>query len=325
MAAKNTGYTEETAGSILAKNVLTASPNQELRHILRAITDESWDDIQYAYVVDDAHKLMGIVDLAKFSKTDANSSLQDLMSPPTVTISPHADQEKAVLVAVKNDMTAVPVVDKAGVFLGAVPAKKIIDVMHQEHLEDALLTSGIRGRGSHILKLATARYRVVIGSRAPWLIFGAAIGLGLGFISSLFERTLAENVAIAYFVPVVAYIADSVGTQSEAITVRALATLKINIFRYMVRELFVGLALGALLGTLGVIGATLISKSLEIGAVVGLSLFSASTTAAIMASLIPIVFKKLGKDPALGSGPFATALQDVISVLVYFAFAVALL
>ena len=325
MAATQTGYAEETAGSILTKNVLTASPNQELKHIFQAITDESWDDIQYAYVVNDAHKLVGTVDLAKFSKTDASYSLQDLMAPPTVTISPHADQEKVVLVAVKNDMAAVPVVDKTGVFLGAVPAKKIIGVMHQEHLEDALLTSGIRGRGSHILKLATARYEVVIGSRAPWLIFGAAIGLGLGFISSLFERTLAENVAIAYFVPVVAYIADSVGTQSEAITVRALATLKINIFRYMVRELFVGLALGALLGGLGVIGASLISKSPEIGAVVGLSLFTASATAAIMASLIPIIFKKLGKDPALGSGPFATALQDVISVLVYFAFAVALL
>jgi magnesium transporter len=321
----NNTYPAESAGSILSSRVLTTTPAHELKDILLAIAQDSWDDISYAYVLDTGKKLVGIVDLARFSKTNQNMRVGDFMTAPSVTLHPRADQEKAVLLAIEHDVMAVPVVDDAGHFLGAVIARQIMDVMHQEHLEDALLASGIRGRGSHILKLATSRYGAVINARAPWLIFGAIVGLGLGFISSLFEETLAKNVAIAYFVPVVAYIADSVGTQSEAITIRALATLKINRAAYMLRELVVGLVLGLLLGVLGGIGASLISHSAEIGLVVGLALFAASTIAAVLASFIPIVFKALGKDPALGSGPLATALQDVLSVLIYFVVAVALL
>lgn len=197
--------------------------------------------------------------------------------------------------------------------------------MHEEHLEDALLASGIRGSGSHILRLATSRYREVLKARAPWLVFGAAVGLGLGLIASMFEATLKESVAVAFFIPVVAYIADSVGTQAEAITVRALATLKIKSGTYMLRELIIGMLLGIMLGAIGLGGAWLISGSLRIGIVVGLSLFAASTIASVLASLIPIALQAMKIDPALGSGPIATALQDVISVLIYFLFALALL
>jgi magnesium transporter len=141
----------------------------------------------------------------------------------------------------------------------------------------------------------------------------------------MFENTLQESVAVAYFVPVVAYIADSVGTQSEAITIRALATQKVKFVSYTLRELVIGLGLGVMLGALGAVGAAIIGRSLALGLVVGLSLLAASTIAAVLASVVPIVFKMLGKDPALGSGPIATALQDVISVLVYFIFATLLL
>ncbi len=320
--AETKKYPAESVGSLLSRNVVTTTPSHQLKDVLKAIVDSSWDDIQYAYVLDSDHKLVGVVDLARSPKTRMHAPIRELMTNPVVIERPEDDQERVVMLAVKGDATAVPVVDANGIFLGAVIARNIIDVMHQEHLEDALLSSGIRGHGSQILKLATSRYRVVIGSRAPWLIFGAAVGLGLGLISSFFEKTLAQNVALAYFVPVVAYIADSVGTQSEAITIRALATLKVNRLAYMLRELIVGLALGAILGVIGGIGAAFIGGSAKIGFVVAISLFAASTLASALAALIPIMFKALGKDPALGSGPLATALQDVISVLVYFLVAV---
>jgi magnesium transporter len=263
--------------------------------------------------------------LTKLSfKEEKTVHVRDLMTMPVATVRPQADQEKAVLLAIQHDITDVPVVDK-GRFYGAIVAGQIIDVMHDEHLEDALLSSGVRARGSNIMKLATARYETIIRSRAPWLLFGAVVGIGLGLISSFFQDTLSRNVAVAYFVPVVAYIADSVGTQSEAITVRALATLKINRARYLMRELVIGIILGFILGGIGGLGALLISGSTHIALVVGLSLSVASTLATILASLIPITFTALGKDPALGSGPLATAIQDVISVLIYFIFASLLL
>ncbi|MBU1669955.1 MAG: magnesium transporter [Actinobacteria bacterium] len=319
------GYPEESIGSIMSIDVLKALGTDSLRDILHVIADRSWDDVQYVYVTDRDEKLTGVVDLSAFAKADLSVHLEELMEKPRVTVRPESDQETAVVQAIKHDVTAVPVVDDDHRFIGAVTPRKIIDVMHQEHLEDALLASGIRGRGSHILRLATSRYREVLFSRAPWLIFGAVVGLGLGLLASLFERTLQETVALAFFIPVVAYIADSVGTQAEAITVRALATLNIKSRMYMMRELIIGLLLGVMLGALGWVGALLISRSFDIAMVVGLSLFAASTIASVLASLIPITLKAMHVDPALGAGPIATALQDVISVLIYFLFAMALL
>jgi magnesium transporter len=318
-------YPAESVGDILSSKVLIAKQNDELGEVLQAIADDDWDDIQYAYVVDSRVHLVGVVDLAKFSHGANGSKMKDLMEEPKAPIGPYADQEKAVLLAIKHDVTAVPVVDKDNYFLGAVPAGKLIDVMHQEHLEDALLASGIRGRGSHIVKLATSRLGEVFGSRAPWLVIGAVAGLGLGFIASLFERTLEESVALAFFVPVVAYIADSVGSQSQTIAVRALATMKLSYPRYLTREFMVGIMLGVLLGFIGTAGALLISKSQDIAVVVGLSLFSATIIASVLASSIPFFFKRLGRDPALGSGPIGTAIQDMISVVIYFLFAIMLI
>lgn len=318
-------FPTDSVGNILSTDVLTTTQEHKLSDILKDIATSGWDDIGYAYVLDSHRKLIGAVDLARLSKSHANAAVHELMTAVPATVSPHADQEKAVLLTIKSDVTALPVVEHDGTFVGAVVARKIIDIMHQKHLEDALLASGIRGHGSHILKLATSRYREVIKARLPWLIFGAAAGIGLGLIASLFEKTLQDSVALAYFVPVVAYIADSVGTQSEAITVRALATLKIKPGSYMLRELVVGLVLGMTLGIIGGAGGMLISGSFDIGLVVAVSLLFASTIASVLASLIPITFKALGKDPALGSGPLSTALQDVISVLVYFVVAVTLL
>lgn len=319
---QKTTYPPETCGAIASRAVLCFFKHSTLKEVFHAISTRNWDSIEYVYIIDRNSRLIGIVNLANFKKTDSTTTLEKIMISPITTIGPYADQEKAVLLAVRDDSNAVAVVDKQGTFVGAITAKSLIDVMHKEHLEDALLASGIRGKGSHILQLASSRYRDIIKSRAPWLFFGTAVGLGLGYISSFFEATLQNSIALAYFVPVVAYIADSVGTQSEAITVRALAILNIKPRIYLLRELIIGIFLGLLLGVLGGIGAIIISNSQEIGLVVGLSLFTATTIASVLASLIPIVFKSLGKDPALGSGPLATAMQDVLSVVIYFLFAV---
>lgn len=318
-------YPAESVGSIMSSNVLVAHPTETLKDILHKIATQAWDDIQYAFVVDHHNLFVGVVDMARFARGHNGMQVRDFMAAPSATIRPNADQEKAVHIAIASDITAVPVVDKQGVFLGAVVAGKIIDVMHEEHLEDALLASGIRKRSSNIVKLARSRYLDVVKSRAPWLIFGAIAGLGLGFIASIFEETLAQNVSIAFFIPVVAYIADSVGAQSQTITVRALANLKIKRARYIVRELVIGLILGLILGSVGAVGAMIISQSAEIGLIVGLALFSACATASVLATTIPLTLRALGKDPALGGGPIATAFQDIISVLIYFAFAVTLL
>ena len=314
----NPTYEPESIGSIMTTKVPICNPKDNFDKVFHLLSTQSWDSIRNVYVVDEDKRLLGFIDVAAVMQSAHASTVQPLMQPAKIFLRPDDDQEKAVFIAVKDDLVGIPVVDENGKFLGAITAHTIIDVMHQEHIEDALLTAGIRGESSNIVKLASERTSLVVKSRAPWLIIGLLVGLGLGLISSWFEESLQKTVAIAYFIPVVAYIADSVGTQSEAIAVRALATLKLNYRKYLFKELLVGLTLGLLMGVMGGLGAVLISKSIEIGLVVGLALFVASTIASVLASLLPIVFKLTGKDPALGSGPVATALQDVISVVIYF-------
>jgi magnesium transporter len=147
----------------------------------------------------------------------------------------------------------------------------------------------------------------------------------LSVISSQFEATMQETIALAFLPPVIAYIADSVGTQSEAIAIRAFAITDVDYGSYIQQELLVGIALGAMIGILGGVGATVIATSPQIGFIVGLSLFVSSAVATVLASVIPIGFILLDVDPALGSGPLATALQDAFSIAIYFLLALTLL
>lgn len=314
-------YGSETVNSIMSKDVPTCRANDTQSTLVSIIASRKWASVHNVYVLDDQEKLLGIVLIDKLLRAAKDAKASDIMHQPKAVLHPGDDQEKAVFAAIHNDIIAVPVTDEHDHFLGVVTAWSIIDVMHEEHAEDALMTAGIHGKASNIVKLATERTLLIVKNRAPWLIFGLVVGLGLGIISSFFEEQLQANVAIAYFIPVVAYIADSVGTQSEAIAVRALATLKINPTLYLFKELLVGAVLGTIMGLLGGIGAYLIAGSLTIGFAVGVSLLVASLIAAALASAIPMTFKALGKDPALGSGPLATAIQDVISIVVYFGFA----
>lgn len=311
----------ETVGSIMAKLVPTCQQTHTRSEIIGIVSNKKWESIHNVYVLDKQKKLLGIVHVDSLLAASQQSTAKDLMTPVRESLRKTDDQEKAIYLAVKDDIIAIPVVDDNNIFIGAITAHSLIDLMHNQHVEDSFLTAGIRGKAGHIAQLAAERTVLIVRSRAPWVVFGLAVGLGLGLISSLFEEALAANVAIAYFIPVVAYIADSVGTQSEAIAVRALATLKINAALYLGKEFLVGIMLGSIMGVLGGAGAWVISHSPSIGLAVGLSLFVASLIAATLAATIPMIFKALGKDPALGSGPLATAFQDVVSIVVYFLFA----
>lgn len=287
--------------------------------------DVEWDDIHHVYLIDDHQKFLGYAPLSKAIKAP-KLKLKDIMQKAPAILHVDADQEEAVFEAVRTDLDAIPVVDDKGRLKGVVTASSILDVMHREHIEDVLFASGIRRKGeTNFVKLAAGRLLPVLRTRAPWLIAGSFVGISLGFVSSQFEAALEKTLALAYFIPVIAYIADSVGTQSEAITVRALATLKLNYTTYLLREIAIGFMLGAILGVMGALGSWLIGGDPAVALVVGLSLITASTLATGLAALIPILFKKAGKDPALGSGPIATALQDILSIIVYFVFALVIL
>lgn len=174
-------------------------------------------------------------------------------------------------------------------------------------------------------ELVKARFLEIIQIRLPWLVVGLVGALFASVIVSRFELSLRENIALSFFIPVIAYMSDSIGNQTETIFIRALSDLKFNITKYILREIFIGLTLGIVIGILSSLFAFLISGALTIGLVVGLSLILTMTTATIVACFTPVILKGLGKDPAVGSGPFSTALQDIVSLTIYFIVAAVIL
>ncbi|OGZ58186.1 MAG: hypothetical protein A3B96_00675 [Candidatus Spechtbacteria bacterium RIFCSPHIGHO2_02_FULL_43_15b] len=158
--------------------------------------------------------------------------------------------------------------------------------------------------------------------RIPWLFFGVLGGLLATVVVSKYEAILSADVRLAFFIPVIVYLSDAVGTQTETIYVRALSKgKKINFSRYIIKEGIIGFLLGAASGILLGGFATYWLGSFEIGVTIGLTMVLNLTLAPILAVYIPSLIYKRHSDPALGSGPVATIVQDVISLLIYFVIA----
>lgn len=162
----------------------------------------------------------------------------------------------------------------------------------------------------------------LIEHRIPWLIFGLLGGLLVTFVVSKYEAILSADLRLAFFIPIIVYLSDAVGTQTETIYVRALSNnKKVNFPKYILKESAVGLGLGAISGIILGIFATYWLQSSAIGFTIGLTMLINLTMAPILAVAIPNILYKRHADPALGSGPVATIIQDLISLLVYFLFA----
>lgn len=167
-------------------------------------------------------------------------------------------------------------------------------------------------------ELVNARFWDLIKIRTPWLAIGLVGGFLASVIVSKFELTLRETVALAFFIPVIAYMSDAIGTQTETVFIRALTNLKFNIPKYITREIVVGAILGSIFGVASGFFAFIVAGSIAVGMVVGISLFLSMTIATGLACVTPIILRGFKQDPAVGSGPFTTALQDVVSLTIYF-------
>jgi magnesium transporter len=154
--------------------------------------------------------------------------------------------------------------------------------------------------------------------RFPWLVVGLIIAFLASFFISQFEIFLNHNVAIAFFISMVAYMSGAINTQSQIIFIRALTVMRFNITAYLVREFLIGIIIGGSIGLIAGIGAYLLSRELLVAITVGTALLISMSISTLIACMVPLVLRAWGKDPAIGSGPFATAIQDLVSITIYF-------
>jgi len=161
--------------------------------------------------------------------------------------------------------------------------------------------------------------------RLPWLLVGLIGGVFASYVVSEYEKVLEGTLELAFFIPIIVYMSDAVGTQTETIYVRNLSREKMNFLSLFFRELGIGLCLGSFFGLFSWIFAYIWLHSFEIALVVGLAMFINISLAPMISIIVPQLLAREHKDPALGSGPFTTIVLDVMSLLIYFVVASAIL
>jgi magnesium transporter len=313
-------YPEATAGWHMVSRIPVARAEDVAGDVLDRLKGKDWDTINYIYVVDDERVIKGVVSLNQIFAAEPSTLLERLMKNEVVTVTTEADQEEVAVLAVQHQKKAIPVVDKRNRLLGVVPPHCILDIMHQEHMEDLLRLVGVRNHASLV-----ERPLQLIKARLPWLFLGLIFGLAGTSIVSLFESALREELALAFFVPLIVYMADAVGTQTETIFIRSLSQGMISrtssVSSYVWKEIMVGLSMGIVLGILSLLSVSLVWGNINLALIIAVSMFATISSAVIIAVFIPWLLFKMKTDPAYGSGPFATAIQDIVSLVFYFVIA----
>jgi len=165
----------------------------------------------------------------------------------------------------------------------------------------------------------------VVRARLPWLTLGFGGGMLVTAVVMVCEESLRQKLALAAFMPAIIYLADAVGTQTETILVRALTVGEVSLWRYLLREVKVGLVPDTAFGGLAYGVVQVVWGDGQLAGIVGLATLATIASASVVGTLVPLLLHRTGHDPALGSGPFATVLQDFISVVIFFLVAAALL
>ena len=309
----------ETVGAHLVASVGRGRDDETVAAALARMAAEKPASVELVCVTDDTGRLLGALPIGRLFALGRDIALRDAMDPAFPRIGVDDDQEAAASLALHYGVDALPVVDRGGRLLGTMPSQALLQVLRQEHVEDLHRLAGIRretAQARHAIEdppMRQARHRL------PWLLVGLAGGALATAAMAGFEATLEKTIVVAFFVPGLVYLADAIGTQSEAIAVRGLSLTRAGIGHLLAGELRTGMVIGATLGLIAFLPILLAFGNARLAAAVSASIFVAGSIAAAIGIGLPWLFARLGIDPAYGSGPVATVIQDILSILVYFA------
>ena len=270
----------------------------------------------------DGDRLVGLVPIERLLAAAEDRPVGEL-AEPAVSVRAGVDEELAAARLARSGGRSLAVVDDAGAFVGLVPPKHAATVLLREHEEDLARLGGFLARTSQARTAAEEPVHRRLWHRLPWLALGLLGAMGSAGIVGAFEEQLSRQVLLAFFIPAVVYMADAVGTQTEALVIRGIS-VGVPGRRIVVRELTTGLVVGILLGAAFFPFAYLVWGDARIAGTVALALLGSTATATLVAMALPYGLNRLGRDPAFGAGPLATVIQDLLSIVIYFAIALTL-
>lgn len=298
--------------------VPTAAAKSTARAVLDGLRGGRFDSVESVYVLGSEKALVGVVPLAALFAAPPDTPVAALMLRDPRSVRADVDREEAASVAIREELAVVPVVDEQGRFIGVFPAHAIMNVLRAEHLEDLHHMAGIWHRSEEARRALVARPLQRARYRLPWLLVGLAGSLLATSVVAQFEAILQSQIAVAFFMPAIVYLADAVGTQSEAVAVRGLSLTDAGIGRLLAGEIAAGILMGVVLAMVAGGFTIVVFDDAGLALTVGVSLLGACAIATGLGLLLPWVFSKVGWDPAFASGPVGTIIQDVLSLLIYF-------
>lgn len=310
----------ETAAEHLSNSIPVASPDSRVDTIRQSLVGTRFDSVAEIAICEDG-KLAGLLNIEDLLAAPEDTLAKDLMDPDPPVVSPGLDQEQAAWKAVQHHESSLAVVDSDGRFLGMILPQRLLSILLWEHDEDMARMGGFIHDVSSARTASQEPVTRRLWHRLPWLLVGLLGGFVAADIVGAFEDELQTNVILAFFVPAVVYMADAVGTQTEALVIRGLS-VGVPIGRVIKQEVLTGVMVGIVLALVFFPIAMVRWGEPRVALAVALSLLGACSIATLIAMALPWIFHRLGRDPAFGSGPLATVAQDLLSIIIYFFIAI---
>lgn len=311
--------TFESAISHATPRVPAAAPHDTAGEVWARLRGQSFDCASHI-VVFDAERFCGVVRIEALLAAAPDETVEALMDADPPSVEPGADQELAAWHAVRNGESALAVLDAGGRYHGLIPPDRLLAVLLTEHEEDISRFGGFTKGVVEVRGTAEEPVSRRFRHRIPWLLLGLAGALLAADFVSWFEAQIHAQVMLAFFLPGIVYLADAVGTQTETVVVRGLS-LGVPMRRMLAREVATGLAIGLVLAATAGPLVWWRWGDVRVAACLFVAVLAACSSATFAAMGIPWALSALGLDPAFGSGPLATVVQDLTTILIYFAVA----
>jgi len=318
-------FDEETAGRLMQREFVAAPLFWSVGHTIDHMRDhaEALPDLFFEiFIVDEGFRPIGSAALSKVLRSPRSTPLSEIMETPHAVIKPEMDQEEAAYLFEKYHLISAPVVDESGRLSGMLTVDDIVDVIQEENKEDLLRLAGVGESGVADTVFSSVR------SRAPWLFINLLTAVFASIVIALFEDAIAQLVALAVLMPIVASMGGNAGTQSLAVAVRAIASRDLtvsNAARVVWREFAAGMVNGLIFAVVMGIVAVVWFQSWGLAAVIAAAMVINLGCAGLAGILIPIGLQRAGADPAVSSSVFVTTVTDVVGFLAFLGLAAMLL
>lgn len=310
-------YPEDTAGGIMKRELLAITEDGTIAQAVRALQKLAQqgdvEDVYNVFVVDRGGRLAGVLPVRRLLLMDSSTPIRKAVDEALIKVHTGVDQEEVANLFKKYDLISLPVVDEGDRLVGRITIDDVVDVIEEESTEDIMRMGGV-DEDDRIFCPPSRSVR----RRLPWLYVNLVSALMAASVVALFQETISKVVMLAVFMPVVAGMGGNAGTQTLTLITRAIALGEIaseNVRRALIKESIVALVNGIAVGSVMALGTYVWRGEWMLGTVLGMALVANMFLAGAVGTVVPLMLKRVGVDPAVASGIIVTTVTDAFGFL----------